>query len=765
MVKYREILRLIAMGVSQESVAFSCGCAQSTVSDVIRAARARGLSWPLPEEMDDAAIRSVIYPKRSRKATDKAAIDFEHVARELGRRGMTLSLLWNEYCDSAVSRGEEPYMYSAFCREYRKWAQAHDVRMRIDHRPAETIQVDWVGDTAEVVDPDTGELLRVYVFAGCLPYSNYLFAEGFYRTDEQAWIDAHAHMFSFFGGATPVLVPDNCKTAVSKNTKEALIVNEQYRRMSEHYGCAVVPARVRRPRDKASVEMGVGLIERQAMLALRGRRFMSLGEFNSALADQVAAINSRPFQKREGSRESVFLAQEKPLLIPLPATPYEMTARKEVTVNFNYHVCFDGCWYSVPFEFVKRTVAVVATAMDRVGDGGRHADRHARARSPQGRVPHQPRPHAGCPQGLRRMERRAVQVVGREHRGGHRAGDRGHPVVAQDRAAVVPLVPRRARPGEDLWRGAFGGSVPKGPSQDAEAQLQDYKGRNSGTCPGSRAHRRGGRRLSEGPGLLPKDRERRRRQRRERRTMMASQSTMDKLHDMRLSVMARAYRDQEELPAASGLSFDERLAMIVDAEWDSRRTNKRLRHLRQAGFPEQDANIADVRYDDDRKLDRAQMAELSNCSWIASRRNIIVTGASGAGKTWISNALGVAACNAFYTVRYTRLPELLDELTVFKDEEWLKQRKKYIKCDLLIIDDWLLEQVKPNEAREIMEVIEARDMTGSLILCSQFPPSAWHANLGNGAIADAVIDRVVYKSYTIHIAGEESMRKRMRGME
>ncbi len=380
MVKYREILRLIAMGVSQESVAFSCGCAQSTVSDVIRAARARGLSWPLPEEMDDEAIRSVIYPKRSRKATDKAAIDFEHVARELGRRGMTLSLLWNEYCDSAVSRGEEPYMYSAFCREYRKWAQAHDVRMRIDHRPAETIQVDWVGDTAEVVDPDTGELLRVYVFAGCLPYSNYLFAEGFYRTDEQAWIDAHAHMFSFFGGATPVLVPDNCKTAVSKNTKEALIVNEQYRRMSEHYGCAVVPARVRRPRDKASVEMGVGLIERQAMLALRGRRFMSLGEFNSALADQVAAINSRPFQRREGSRESVFLAQEKPLLIPLPATPYEMTARKEVTVNFNYHVCFDGCWYSVPFEFVKRTVAVVATArtVSVMADGTRIA-MHERA--------------------------------------------------------------------------------------------------------------------------------------------------------------------------------------------------------------------------------------------------------------------------------------------------------------------------------------------------------------------------------------------------
>lgn len=192
MVKYREILRLTAMGVSQESVAYSCGCAQSTVSDVIRAARARKLSWPLPEEMDDAAIRAVIYPKRSRKATDKAEIDFVHVSEELGRRGMTMSLLLNEYCDNAVARGEEPYMYSAFCREYRSWARAHDARMRIEHRPGEAIQVDWVDDTAEVVDPDTGELLKAYVFAGCLPCSSYLYAEGFYRTDEQAWTDAQS---------------------------------------------------------------------------------------------------------------------------------------------------------------------------------------------------------------------------------------------------------------------------------------------------------------------------------------------------------------------------------------------------------------------------------------------------------------------------------------------------------------------------------------------------------------------------------------------
>lgn len=360
MIKYREILRLAAMGVSQDSIAFSCGCSQSTVSDVLRVSKARGVSWPLPEEMDNAAIRAVIYPKRSRKAKDKAVIDFEKISSELNKRGMTMSLLWNEYCDGAIAEGKEPYMYSAFCKEYRAWAQTHDVRMHIKHKPGETIQVDWVGDTAEVIDPDTGEILKVYVFAACLPYSNYLYAEGFYKTDEQAWINAHTHMFTFFGGATPILVPDNCKTAVSKNTKEALIINEQYRRMSEHYGCAVVPARVRKPRDKASVEMGVGLIERKALLALRKRRFMSLEEFNKALIAQVMAINSRPFQKRAGSRESVFLAQEKPLLIPLPASPYEIVTRKEVTVNFNYHISFDGVWYSVPFQYVRRQVSVIA---------------------------------------------------------------------------------------------------------------------------------------------------------------------------------------------------------------------------------------------------------------------------------------------------------------------------------------------------------------------------------------------------------------------
>lgn len=143
MVKYREILRLASMGISQRGIADSCSCGQSTVSDVLKAARVHGAQWPLPDEMDDAAIRVSIYPGKGRKNRAKADIDYAQVAKELKRRGMTMMLLWNEYCDSALAQGKEPYMYSAFCQAYRRWAQANDVRMHIEHRPAERIQVDW----------------------------------------------------------------------------------------------------------------------------------------------------------------------------------------------------------------------------------------------------------------------------------------------------------------------------------------------------------------------------------------------------------------------------------------------------------------------------------------------------------------------------------------------------------------------------------------------------------------------------------------------
>lgn len=385
MVKYREILRLTHLGISQENIAFSCGCARSTVQLIQKLGAERGLAWPLPDEMDDAAIRKVLYPPKPAADAGRHPIDHEWVEREMGRPGVTMTLLWGEYCVRATDAGAEPFMYSAFCQRHRQWAKSNAVTMHIDRRPAQEMQVDWAGTRPRWCDPDTGEVRRAYVFVSCLPFSAAIFARRYPDMGEESWIDGHIRSFRKFGGSAPILVPDNCKTGVLRNTVEELVVNEQYRRMAEHYGCAVVPARVRRPKDKAAVEMSVGVVERRVIAALRDRVFIGLGELAEAIEEAVDAVNAAPFQKRAGSRWEVFLGQEKDLLQPLPPAPYVMTARKTATVQFNYHVSFDKRYYSVPFPYVRREVAVVATR-DTVAiacDGERIA-LHRRSYGPEG---------------------------------------------------------------------------------------------------------------------------------------------------------------------------------------------------------------------------------------------------------------------------------------------------------------------------------------------------------------------------------------------
>jgi len=242
---------------------------------------------------------------------------------------------------------------------------------------------------------------------------------------------------------------------------------------------------------------------------------------------------------------------------------------------------------------------------------------------------------------------------------------------------------------------------------------------------------------------------------------MLDNMTVQKLHEMKLSVMAAKFREQSSNTAAKELNFEERFGCIVDAEWTSRKNRRLTRLIRKAALEYPDACLEDVEYHSDRKLDQALIVRLGTCSYINECRNIIILGATGNGKTWLSNAFGIAACRNFMTVRYIRLPELLAELAVARAEgTYSKVIVGYKKVKLLILDEWLLYPLKDIEARDLLEIAESRHKKASTVFCSQFDVGGWHAQIGEPTLADAVVDRIVHDSYTIVVEGKESMRKR-----
>jgi transposase len=369
-----EMVRLWEQGFSQRDIATSVNCARSPVGEIQRRCREQGLvTYAQVADMTDEDILSTLYPEGFGGRPAKHEPDWETIQQKLNRQKRTnLRFIWEEY------RVNEPsgLGYSQFCNRYAQWQHTtgKQVVMVQEKEPGKELFVDWMGDTLEcVLDSETGKLIRAHFFVATLGDSGYPVVEAFPDERMDSWLTAHVHTFGKLGGLPRIVVPDNCRTAVTKSCYYDPTINRAYNDLAKHYKLAVIPARIRAPRDKASVEGSVGWLETWLVQWLKEQPvFSGFTELNYTIQKRMSELVKRPFQKRKGSRESVFLELDKPALRPLPTEPYEYAVYQTRKVPDNYHLEFAGFYYSVPHEYYKREVTFKASAaMIEVYDGCR----------------------------------------------------------------------------------------------------------------------------------------------------------------------------------------------------------------------------------------------------------------------------------------------------------------------------------------------------------------------------------------------------------
>ena len=362
MTKYREILRLLSNKLKTDEIVQACHVSKKTVIKVKKRAQELGISWPLTTDMTDEKLEAIMFPKPSKPTSTKRMPDFDYIRKELLRNGVNKKLLWTEYLEQCRRENADALMYSQFCYYIQQDEQKRRATMHIPRKPGQQIEVDWAGDTAFVIDRDTGELIKAYVFVAAMSYSTYAYAEAFPDMKQPSWIKANVHMLEYIGGVPRMIIPDNTSTAVNHNgIRKEREINKSYQEFAEHYNTAIIPARVRRPKDKPVAEGSVSRISTWIIAALRNEQFFTLESLNRAIRKKLDDYNNRPFAAKEGSRSELFRDEELPLLAPLPATPYELASWKKAKVQFNYHITLDFMHYSCPYEFIGKEVDVRIT--------------------------------------------------------------------------------------------------------------------------------------------------------------------------------------------------------------------------------------------------------------------------------------------------------------------------------------------------------------------------------------------------------------------
>jgi transposase len=358
MCKISEVLRQrLELKLSYRDIAASLGISISTIADYLSRAKAAGINWPLPAGLTEQELYDKLFLPVRVAYRKRQQPDWSYIHTELRKKGVTLQLLWREYREQC----KDGLGYSQFCHLYADYNKSVSPTMRQIHKGGEKAFVDYAGMKVDWIEPSSGEIFQAEIFVGCLGASQYIFAEATRTQQLPDWLSSHIRMFEYFGGVPSILVPDNLRSGVTKAHRYDPDINANYQHFSEYYGVAIVPARSISPKDKAKVESGASIVERQILAPLRHVTFTSLGEINDAIKKGIERVNHQQFQKMDVTRRELFEELDKPALKKLPATRYEYASWKKVKINLDYHFVIDNCYYSVPYQYVGKRIEIRST--------------------------------------------------------------------------------------------------------------------------------------------------------------------------------------------------------------------------------------------------------------------------------------------------------------------------------------------------------------------------------------------------------------------